>query len=1210
MLNKCHFQVVDNGSGVKNIVDLCERPPGNKRKVSRSLYATQRGSLYSIIKLCGEVCVTSRRFNSTLTKLFLACRQSEVVEEKRNRHSKGTTVTVEKLFSNMPVRAASVSYMDLEQAKDILVKIAVANPKITIVLKDVQSGTKLFQTHSAPTSSDNFLLYCHYAIDWQRLSQVKFQLNGYKLEGYLNVDLHHKPRQLVYVNRRCIEDDRIRRFANDILISALGPLDKRNQENRFPVFLILITCKPIKVDICFESNKFLEFDDWDSVFTLVYRCIVSFFEAEDIQLNVTEAEASRLISPCPSLRSILRETSPAITIKSNRAQRASKAQADISPEGKSLTESQSPDVRNELLIKSSEVQHKMLSKPHEVRYKIRPDPELLNVVKQTFIETPKKTSQSIIVPKKRVLADLDFSPHKNSKSANCESRGWILKTPEKQTNELSEQLKTPPFRVNNDRLMELQNAPVLNHLFEAEAKLREEEPKLPTSAKTVARTSTISRNTPSNQINDTSFDILISKRRSSTPLCPSKSGSLILDISPIKLNKPYKQFLSPFVQTKRKRSHRSSSVSKKKAIKEYGYTPRENEETTNSYQHRFHLETPQSISGKNAMEPSSEKRSKEPKRDSGYQTVSRQNSNPLSMIQCSVSHLFSCTTPDNDIFVPEMKSESDSTKSVKKSKEPFEVFEDEELTVPNKIEADELLQSPPHRFKVYWDEPEHENSFNNNIKPQPGMHDLCIHRTPKSRQVLQDKPDVKPQLKMRQNSVPKSVVGHKIVETSDCACSPIKIPVDRGCSPVNFTQMDIRNCNKSKVDVLVEEECSSQIEQSPLAVGDSFTDAFSEVDDSILAGVDRKIDEITKEMSAKATDSDPSEYDNVISSPCLECHTQSVAKRLDFNSQVPSKIISVDVVDKENIRPEYQVTAPVSAATHLVADCERWNHAAPKLSIIRKSDHLDLRKWKNNVFVTHGEGAWNIQKNQRQHMKFLLDATKFDKSVFDGLSVLGQIDDKFIGCVSSSEMLILVDQHAAHERVRLECMLDAVYKDGDPCKGVKTKIVSTPIPIKVIKSDAEFIMNISSKLEHAGFEIDASKFQHNILAIPAFCFTDSGIMNIPVDDIVTAFHQMVDQIRDSKGSNLALPVKLVNYLHSRACHGAIRFGDELTLEQCQMIIDQLSHCDLPFQCAHGRPSFAPIIKIKENAPVQAANNVEPICSELSFLKLRSRFRPC
>ena len=53
--------------------------------------------------------------------------------------------------------------------------------------------------------------------------------------------------------------------------------------------------------------------------------------------------------------------------------------------------------------------------------------------------------------------------------------------------------------------------------------------------------------------------------------------------------------------------------------------------------------------------------------------------------------------------------------------------------------------------------------------------------------------------------------------------------------------------------------------------------------------------------------------------------------------------------------------------------------------------------------------------------------------------------------------------------------------------------------------------------------------------------------------------------------------------------GAIKFGDALSSDECLTLIGQLSQCDLPFQCAHGRPSLIPVLDIQLMASKLQAN---------------------
>jgi DNA mismatch repair ATPase MutL len=54
------------------------------------------------------------------------------------------------------------------------------------------------------------------------------------------------------------------------------------------------------------------------------------------------------------------------------------------------------------------------------------------------------------------------------------------------------------------------------------------------------------------------------------------------------------------------------------------------------------------------------------------------------------------------------------------------------------------------------------------------------------------------------------------------------------------------------------------------------------------------------------------------------------------------------------------------------------------------------------------------------------------------------------------------------------------------------------------------------------------------------------------------------------------PPRLFKLLCSKACRSAIMFGEKLDRVQCQRLLDSLSKCQLPFQCAHGRPSVVPL----------------------------------
>ncbi|XP_029807348.1 DNA mismatch repair protein Mlh3 isoform X5 [Suricata suricatta] len=71
-------------------------------------------------------------------------------------------------------------------------------------------------------------------------------------------------------------------------------------------------------------------------------------------------------------------------------------------------------------------------------------------------------------------------------------------------------------------------------------------------------------------------------------------------------------------------------------------------------------------------------------------------------------------------------------------------------------------------------------------------------------------------------------------------------------------------------------------------------------------------------------------------------------------------------------------------------------------------------------------------------------------------------------------------------------------------------------------------------------------------------------------------HQLLQTTGGIQGT---LPLTVQKVLASQACHGAIKFNDGLSPEESYRLIEALSGCQLPFQCAHGRPSMLPLADI-------------------------------
>ena len=95
-----------------------------------------------------------------------------------------------------------------------------------------------------------------------------------------------------------------------------------------------------------------------------------------------------------------------------------------------------------------------------------------------------------------------------------------------------------------------------------------------------------------------------------------------------------------------------------------------------------------------------------------------------------------------------------------------------------------------------------------------------------------------------------------------------------------------------------------------------------------------------------------------------------------------------------------------------------------------------------------------------------------------------------------------------------------------------------------------------------------NKMKINLISIPII----EGIkMRIHSD-----FIQFIDALKSTPSVSKYRPPFLIRTLQSRACRSAIMFGDELTNAEGKALISRLSNCSMPFICAHGRPTLAPM----------------------------------
>ncbi|KAK4823147.1 hypothetical protein QYF61_026349 [Mycteria americana] len=265
-----------------------------------------------------------------------------------------------------------------------------------------------------------------------------------------------------------------------------------------------------------------------------------------------------------------------------------------------------------------------------------------------------------------------------------------------------------------------------------------------------------------------------------------------------------------------------------------------------------------------------------------------------------------------------------------------------------------------------------------------------------------------------------------------------------------------------------------------------------------------------------------------------------------------------------------------------------------------------LSEWDNPVFVPCPEIAIDVTSSQADNLAVkihnILYPYRFTKDMVHSMQVLQQVDNKFIACLintrnemdkkADGNLLILVDQHAAHERIRLEQLIaDSYEKEAAACgkKKLLSSSISPPLEIEVTEEQRRFLRCCYKNLEDLGLELSFPETNSSLILVRKvpLCFIEREANELrrkrqPVTKSIVEelMQEQVELVQTTGGgARGTLPLTFLKVLASQACHGAIKFNERLTLEESCRLIEALSSCQLPFQCAHGRPSMMPLADI-------------------------------
>ena len=181
------------------------------------------------------------------------------------------------------------------------------------------------------------------------------------------------------------------------------------------------------------------------------------------------------------------------------------------------------------------------------------------------------------------------------------------------------------------------------------------------------------------------------------------------------------------------------------------------------------------------------------------------------------------------------------------------------------------------------------------------------------------------------------------------------------------------------------------------------------------------------------------------------------------------------------------------------------------------------------------------------------------KIVFDGdddvFIPLGEVADCFI-IAKKGQDLYIVDQHAAHERIRYDTFCKRVER-------MPSQQLLTPEFVDVDSDDMTLLLERQDVFNDLGYTYsEAGPMTLRVEEVPC---------DLQTSDIADSLKDICLLLYDQKEPDKAMVRhRSLAYL---SCHGAVKAGDSLNIRQMKQLLDDLFHTEKPYVCPHGRPTI-------------------------------------
>lgn len=183
------------------------------------------------------------------------------------------------------------------------------------------------------------------------------------------------------------------------------------------------------------------------------------------------------------------------------------------------------------------------------------------------------------------------------------------------------------------------------------------------------------------------------------------------------------------------------------------------------------------------------------------------------------------------------------------------------------------------------------------------------------------------------------------------------------------------------------------------------------------------------------------------------------------------------------------------------------------------------------------------------------------KPFFQNYKIIGQVFRTY-WIVEQGDCLYLIDQHAAHERILYEELMNRFKEEQ-----IVSQRMLTPLMLNLTPSEVETLRDNMELLESFGFELEDFGGKYALRSTPYLMQNSSNI---------SFFTDILDRLAEERISNV-YDTKILA-VATMACKAAVKGHDVLSVREAEALIHQLLKLEHPFTCPHGRPTIIALTK--------------------------------